>query len=78
MDSGNKEKKKDIIEGWKGSLPSKPFPVNSDHELLEDNPNVEYHDHGPKDKCDSSCRFFKSADDKHHIVPKIQAKKGLT
>lgn len=52
-----------VIHGWEGSRPTKPFfslPVKS-YKLLGDDQNVECHDHAPRDKCDSSCRFFDSS-----------------
>lgn len=73
MDTRNKEKinvekteskrspQLDFIEGWKGSLPTKPCPTpTSNYKLVGDDPNVECHDHAPRDRCDSSCRFFTS------------------
>lgn len=69
----------DFIEGWEGSLPTKPFPEKQkNYKLLDEQPNIEYHDHGPRDKCDASCRFFKPKQSvplsRHPMVTRSQGK----
>ena len=72
----------DFVEGWEGSLPSKLFPKNQkNYKLLDEKPNTKYHNHGPRDKCDTSCRFFNSKPStppsRHSMVTRSQEKNAI-